>query len=153
MMRVGILLTHPTQYHSPWFQELAKRPQIDIKVFYCFEPDARQQGLDFDVPFEWDIPLLEGYPSAFLRNVARSPGFHFFGCEQRSIRATIRIRLHCLEQFRLIERPELDLHSRGGTATHRIKDVSGKLAHLGERSPRRPDFGASPKWTLPWDIS
>ncbi|HWN11865.1 MAG TPA: glycosyltransferase family 4 protein [Pyrinomonadaceae bacterium] len=92
MLRVGILLTHPTQYHSPWFQELAKRPQIEIKVFYCFQPDSQQQGLDFDVPFEWDIPLLDGYPSSFLKNVARSPGFNFFGCDTPEIRRIIASR-------------------------------------------------------------
>ena len=89
MMRIGFLLTHPTQYHSPWFKELAKRPEIQIKVFYCFQPHIKQQGFDFDVPFEWDIPLLDGYPSAFLKNVARTPGFHFFGCDTPEIREIV----------------------------------------------------------------
>ncbi|MBC8029373.1 MAG: glycosyltransferase family 4 protein [Pyrinomonadaceae bacterium] len=92
MLRVGILLTHPTQYHSPWFKELAKRPGLDIKVFYCFQPDVDQQGVDFNVPFQWDIPLLEGYPNAFLKNVALRAGFHFSGCDTPEIRDIISSR-------------------------------------------------------------
>ena len=35
------------------------------------------QGKDFGVGFEWDVPLLEGYPSTFLKNVAASPGWGY----------------------------------------------------------------------------
>lgn len=80
-IRVGILLSHPTQYHSPWFRALANRPEIEIKVFYCFQPDAGAQGEGFDVAFQWDVPLLGGYPHAWLKNIARRPGFHFSGCD------------------------------------------------------------------------
>ena len=90
--RVGILLSHPTQYHSPWFRSLAKRPELRIKVFYCFQPDAAQQGTGFDVSFQWDVPLLEGYPHAFLKNVARRPGFHFAGCDTPEIADIIASR-------------------------------------------------------------
>lgn len=90
--RVGILLTHPTQYHSPWFQELARRPEVEIKVFYCFQPNAEQQGVDFGTAFCWDTPLLEDYPSVFLKNVARTPGFHFSGCDTPEIKSIIASR-------------------------------------------------------------
>jgi glycosyltransferase involved in cell wall biosynthesis len=92
MLRAGILLTHPTQYHSPWFKELAKRPEIDIKVFYCLQPDAEQQGVGFDVPFLWDTPLLEGYPNAFLKNTAPKAGFHYSGCDTPEIADIIASR-------------------------------------------------------------
>ena len=83
--RVGILMSHPTQYHSPWFRSLATRTEIEIKVFYCFQPDATQQGVDFDVAFHWDVPLLDGYSYAVLKNVARTPGLHFSGCDTPEI--------------------------------------------------------------------
>jgi glycosyltransferase involved in cell wall biosynthesis len=92
MLRAGILMTHATQYHSPWFQELAKRPEISIKVFYCLQPDPGQQGIGFDVPFRWDTPLLEGYPNALLRNTARKVGFHFSGCDTPEIADLIASR-------------------------------------------------------------
>ena len=87
--RIGILLTHPTQYHSPWFRSLAQRREIEIKVFYCFQPDAFEQGDGFDVEFQWDLSLLDGYPNAFLKNVARRPGFHFSGCDTPEIADTV----------------------------------------------------------------
>ncbi len=90
--RIGILLTHPTQYHSPWFKELAKRSGIEIRVFYCFQPDAQQQGVDFGVAFCWDTPLLDGYSSTFLKNVARTHGFHFSGCDTPEIKDIIASR-------------------------------------------------------------
>ena len=90
--RVGILLSHPTQYHSPWFRSLAQRPEIEIKVFYCLQPDSFEQGTGFGVSFQWDVPLLEGYPHAFLKNVARRPGFHFTGSDTPEIADTIASR-------------------------------------------------------------
>lgn len=90
--RVGILLSHPTQYHSPWLRSLAQRPELRIKIFYCFQPDAAEQGTGFDVDFQWDVPLLEGYPHAFLKNVARRPGFHFTGCDTPEIADIIASR-------------------------------------------------------------
>lgn len=85
MLRVGILLTHATQYHSPWFRELSRRAEIKVKVFYCFNPTPDQQGIGFDVPFHWDTDLLAGYPSALLRNIARKVGCHFSGCDTPEI--------------------------------------------------------------------
>lgn len=92
LRRVGILLTHPTQYHSPWFTELAKRPEIEIEVFYCLQPSATQQGIDFGVDFHWDVPLLDGYPNTFLKNVARKPDLNFSGCDTPEIRDIIASR-------------------------------------------------------------
>jgi glycosyltransferase involved in cell wall biosynthesis len=90
--RVGILLSHPTQYHSPWFRSLANRPEIEVRVFYCFQPDAQEQGDGFDVSFQWDVPLLADYPHAFLNNVARRPGFNFAGCDTPEIADLIASR-------------------------------------------------------------
>ena len=70
-------MTHPTQYHSPWFRALAARPEISIHVYYGFQPSAELQGKDFGLDFEWDVPLLEGYPNSFLENVAAKPGWGF----------------------------------------------------------------------------
>jgi hypothetical protein len=69
--RLGTILSHPTQYHSPWFRELACRPEIALEVLYCFRPTPMQQGAGFGVPFEWDIDLLDGYEYRFLKNVSK----------------------------------------------------------------------------------
>lgn len=78
-------MSHPTQYHTPWFQELAQQPEVELEVLYCFRPNAIQQGAGFGVPFQWDIALLDGYNYRFLENVARRPGFNFRGCDTPDI--------------------------------------------------------------------
>ena len=84
--RLAIFETHPIQYKVPWFRALAAHPDIDLTVFYCMIPDARQQGAGFGVDFHWDIPLLEGYRYVVLENVAKRPGVtHFLGCDTPSI--------------------------------------------------------------------
>lgn len=75
---LGILVSHPIQYYSPWLRFLANR--LDIEVFYAHRQDARGQAkAGFGVSFEWDTPLLEGYPYRWLHNVARDPGVGSFG--------------------------------------------------------------------------
>lgn len=69
-MKIGILATHPIQYNSPFFVELAKK--CEIKVFYCYKPDEDKQGEGFGVKFKWDIPLLEGYDYKFLNDSNQS---------------------------------------------------------------------------------
>ncbi|HWB10169.1 MAG TPA: glycosyltransferase family 4 protein [Pirellulales bacterium] len=80
-LRLGILATHPIQYQVPWFRHLASR--FDLEVFFAYKQDAAgQSAAGFDVPFQWDVPLLEGYSYRWLRNVARSPGVaRFGGCD------------------------------------------------------------------------
>src|SRR2546428_11987966 len=79
--RLGVLLSHPIQYYAPWFRYLAGR--LDIEVFYAHRQDAAgQSAAGFGVQFEWDTPLLEGYPYRWLTNVARHPGVgSFAGCD------------------------------------------------------------------------
>jgi glycosyltransferase involved in cell wall biosynthesis len=73
--------THPIQYQVPWFRALARVPDLDLTVLFAMIPDARQQGIGFSVPFEWDIPLLDGYRHRRLDNRARKPALgRFFGC-------------------------------------------------------------------------
>jgi len=80
--RLAIFETHPIQYKVPWFRALSARPELDLTVFYCMLPDARQQGAGFGVDFAWDVPLLEGYRYVVLENVSSRPGVtHFGGCD------------------------------------------------------------------------
>jgi glycosyltransferase involved in cell wall biosynthesis len=81
MKRIAFMMTHPTQYHSPWFRALAKRTDIAIHVFYGALPNAEEQGAGFGVDFEWDVPLLEGYPYSVLENVGTGSISHFSGID------------------------------------------------------------------------
>jgi glycosyltransferase involved in cell wall biosynthesis len=71
--RVALVATHPIQYQVPWFQKLAQRTEIELKVYFALLPDAEQQGVGFGIPFRWDIPMLEGYRWHALENARRRP--------------------------------------------------------------------------------
>jgi len=71
-MKVAIISTHPIQYHTPWFCELAQQ-NIELKVYYALLPDQQQQAVGFGDAFAWDIPLLEGYDWELLPNKRESP--------------------------------------------------------------------------------
>lgn len=85
--RIGILSTHPIQYYSPWYRALAAREDIDLQVYYAHQQTAEGQALaGFGVAFEWDVPLLDGYPYKFLQNVARRPNVcDYWGCDTPGI--------------------------------------------------------------------
>jgi glycosyltransferase involved in cell wall biosynthesis len=89
MKRVALMMTHPTQYHSPWFRALAARPELSIHVYYGSAPTASQQGEGFGKNFEWDMPLLEGYPHSFLRNAGTGSLKDFGGIDTPDIGAVV----------------------------------------------------------------
>jgi glycosyltransferase involved in cell wall biosynthesis len=88
-LRIGFLVSHPIQYYTPIFRELAKR--CDLTVFFAHRQSAEQQAsAGFGVAFDWDIDLLSGYRSQFLTNVSRRPSTdHFWGCDTPGIRQEI----------------------------------------------------------------
>ncbi len=89
--RVGFLTTHPIQYQVPVFRLLAKEAGWDFTVFYCQIPDAKMQGAEFNVPFVWDLPLMDGYQYHVLKNIAKSPGvMAFSGCDTPEIYDVVR---------------------------------------------------------------
>jgi len=80
--RVGIVDTHPIQYHTPWYRALAARSDLEVEILYCHQASSRDQAeAGFGVEFDWDISLLDGYPSEFLPNVASRPGLTFWGLD------------------------------------------------------------------------
>lgn len=90
----GILATHPIQYFSPWYRALARHPHIDLQVFYAHRQTPEgQASAGFGVPFDWDLPLLEGYAHQFLQNKARHPNVsRFWGCDTPEIASLIAKR-------------------------------------------------------------
>ncbi|HSY53225.1 MAG TPA: glycosyltransferase family 4 protein [Opitutaceae bacterium] len=77
--RLAIVLSHPTQYYSPWFRWLRAHTALEFRVFYLwkFGVEATRDP-QFEKAFAWDIDLLGGYESEFVPNVARDPGTHHF---------------------------------------------------------------------------
>lgn len=82
--RLLIISSHPIQYQAPLFRALAAEPSLAIEVLFLSLPDARSQGVGFGVPFQWDLPLLEGYRWRQAASVAE-PGLQggFFGLQVR----------------------------------------------------------------------
>jgi glycosyltransferase involved in cell wall biosynthesis len=78
-MRLAIITTHPIQYYAPVFKLLHQRDQVNIKVFYTWGKNVENKyDPGFDKKIEWDIPLLEGYPYEWVKNIAKDAGTHKF---------------------------------------------------------------------------
>lgn len=90
-MKLAFLTTHPIQYQVPVFRHLAAEPKVEFQALFCTIPTAAQQGAEFGVEFEWDIPLLEGYDYHVLENVSKTPGLmHFNGCDTPGVANYLR---------------------------------------------------------------
>jgi glycosyltransferase involved in cell wall biosynthesis len=89
--RLAIVLSHPTQYYSPWFRWLRAQAALDLRVFYLwdFGVTARRDP-EFRADFAWDVDLLAGYESEFVPNRARRPGTdHFWGLRNPALPARL----------------------------------------------------------------
>lgn len=79
MPRLAIVLSHPTQYYSPWFRWLRAHTALEFRVFYLWAFGVtHQRDRQFGTTFQWDTDLLSGYDHEFVPNVARDPGTHHF---------------------------------------------------------------------------
>ncbi len=78
--RLAVVVSHPTQYYSPWFRWLTAHTGLHLRVFYLWNAGVNQT-LDpqFGTTFAWDVDLLSGYDHEFVPNTARSPGSDRFG--------------------------------------------------------------------------
>jgi glycosyltransferase involved in cell wall biosynthesis len=71
--RLAVVISHPIQYFSPMFRDLAREESMALKVFYCCDWGCRDyHDPGFDKAISWDIPLLEGYEHEFLP-ISRRP--------------------------------------------------------------------------------
>jgi glycosyltransferase involved in cell wall biosynthesis len=79
--RICFVVSHPIQYSAPLYQRLARRCDVEIKVFFTWHAGGRTvDDRGFGRKIEWDIPLTEGYEFELAPNVAAEAGTHrFFG--------------------------------------------------------------------------
>lgn len=75
---VLVLNSHPIQYFAPLYQAMS-RSGLALTVLYCSNHGlSGELDREFGVGVKWDIPVLEGYRSVFLKNHAPKPGIYGF---------------------------------------------------------------------------
>jgi glycosyltransferase involved in cell wall biosynthesis len=89
-IRLAIVTSHPIQYYAPIFRRLSQLVELDVYYAHLATP-ADQAKAGFGTSFNWDVDLLSGYRSHFLKNVSTTPGTsHFSGCDTPEIASIIR---------------------------------------------------------------
>ena len=78
--RLAIILSHATQYYSPWFRWLREKTALNFYVFYLSDFGLKP-ALDekFGVNFAWDVDLTGGYDWEIVPNTAPNPDTLHFG--------------------------------------------------------------------------
>lgn len=90
--RLAIVLSHPTQYYSPWFVWLAAHTPLELRVFYLWDFGVTaKRDPQFGATFAWDRDLLAGYAHEFVPNVSPTPGTdRFSGLDNPTLLARLR---------------------------------------------------------------
>lgn len=72
--RLAIVLSHATQYYSPWFRWLREKMSLEFRVFYLSDFGLKP-ALDkkFGANFAWDVDLTSGYDFEIVPNTASEP--------------------------------------------------------------------------------
>jgi glycosyltransferase involved in cell wall biosynthesis len=67
-LRLGYVVSHPIQYQAPLLRRIAADPAIDLTVMFGSDFSLRgYRDEGFGVTVAWDVPLLQGYRSVFLK--------------------------------------------------------------------------------------
>jgi len=77
---ISIFSSHPVQYHSPLFNELAKSPNFKFKILYFSNHGAKiSYDKDFNKEFKWNNFLLNKHEHYFLNKYNyQNPIINFF---------------------------------------------------------------------------
>jgi glycosyltransferase involved in cell wall biosynthesis len=80
-IRLAIVVSHPIQYFVPLYRRLARRDDVEIKVFFTWHTGNRAtEDRGFGQFVAWDIPLTDGYEFELIPNSSSNPGtYSFFG--------------------------------------------------------------------------
>lgn len=71
------LNSHPIQYFVPLYQKIEAEKAFDLTVLYSSDETINGYvDKQFSQSVTWDIPLLEGYKSIFLKNFSLKPSLY-----------------------------------------------------------------------------
>ena len=74
---VIFLNSHPIQYFAPLYRQIHSDNRVPLTVWYCSDESIRgKMDKGFGKKVKWDIPLLDGYESVFLKNRSWKPSIH-----------------------------------------------------------------------------
>ncbi|MBA3486463.1 MAG: glycosyltransferase family 4 protein [Lysobacter sp.] len=77
---LAVVISHPTQYYSPWFRHISAQGSVELRVYHLWDFGVETRyDRQFEQAFVWDIPLLDGYWSTLVANRSRDPGTHWYG--------------------------------------------------------------------------
>lgn len=66
-MKIGFLVSHPTQFEGPFFQYAAKRPEHELHVIYSnSDPGVSVFDPELATNVSWGIDLLSGYSYSLM---------------------------------------------------------------------------------------
>jgi glycosyltransferase involved in cell wall biosynthesis len=88
MKPIVFINSHPIQYFVPLYREILELSKVDLTVWYLSNESLVG---DFDPGFgqsvKWNIPLLDGYKSRFIKNNSLKPSIYngFWGLVNFSI--------------------------------------------------------------------
>lgn len=72
--RLAVVLSHATQYYSPWFRWLRANTTLHFRVFYLSDAGlAITLDEKFNTRFAWDVDLASGYDHEVVPNTAEAP--------------------------------------------------------------------------------
>lgn len=79
--RIAVITSHPIQYQAPLFKKIVENGSLELNVYFCWDREGKSNSIDeeFGQSVKWDIPLITGYQSVFLRNYSPKPSSRFFG--------------------------------------------------------------------------
>jgi glycosyltransferase involved in cell wall biosynthesis len=79
-INVGLFAASPVYYQVPLYQRLAAQPGISFRAIFGSSGGIRPVDAGFGQPVQWDLNLLEGYDSTFVRHAGSNPmGNGFWG--------------------------------------------------------------------------
>jgi glycosyltransferase involved in cell wall biosynthesis len=89
-IRLAVIVSHPIQYFAPWFREMARVADLDLRVFFCCDWGVNSYvDPGFKTELAWDIPLLEGYVHEFLPIARRPQRLSFWEVDNPSVAAAL----------------------------------------------------------------
>lgn len=72
-IRVAHLTAAPVHCHTPLYRRLAADPRLDFTAIVASNAGIRPTDVGYGHSVSWDVDLLEGYRSVFLRRAHRNP--------------------------------------------------------------------------------